>query len=76
MRRIWTVLFALLLPCLLCGEEAFLLMPSKQIYDRYGAPLRGFLSERNTYYRPVGLGEISPWLVAAVLAAAAGDNNA
>lgn len=50
MRRIWTVLFALLLPCLLCGEEAFLLMPSKQIYDRYGAPLRGFLSERNTYY--------------------------
>lgn len=69
MRRIWTVLFTLLLPCLLCGEEAFLLTPSKQIYDRYGAPLRGFLSERNTYYRPVGLGEISPWLVAAVLAA-------
>ncbi len=31
--------------------------------------MRGFLSEKNTYYRPVSLAEISPWLVAAVVAA-------
>ncbi len=59
----------MLLPCLLCGEEAFLLSPSKQIYDRYGAPMRGFLSENNTYYLPVALSDISPWLLSATLAA-------
>lgn len=58
-----------LLPCLLCGEEAFLLAPSKQIYDRYGAPMRGFLSENNTYYLPVPLADVSPWLIAAAVAA-------
>ncbi len=58
----------MLLPCLVCGEEAFL-SPSKQIYDRYGAPMRNFLSDNNTYYLPVPLSEISPWLIAAVLAA-------
>ena len=70
MKKVWTVLFILLLPCLLLGgEEAFLLSPSKQIYDRSGVPMRGFLSENNTYYLPVPLGEISPWLIAATLAA-------
>ena len=69
MKRVWTVLFCVLLPCLLCGEEAFLLSPSKQIYDRYGAPMRGFLSENNTYYLPVALSDISPWLLSATLAA-------
>ena len=68
MRRVWKVFFLLLLPCLVWGEEAFL-SPSKQIYDRYGAPMRGFLSENNTYYLPVPLTEISPWLIAAALAA-------
>ena len=68
MRCIWKVFFLLLLPCLVWGEEAFL-SPSKQIYDRYGAPMRGFLSENNTYYLPVPLTEISPWLIAAALAA-------
>ena len=68
MRRIWKALLVLLLPCLVCGEEAFL-TPSKQIYDRYGAPMRGFLSENNTYYLPVPLTDISPWLIAAALAA-------
>ena len=58
----------LLLPCLVWGEEAFL-APSKQIYDRYGAPMRNFLSENNTYYLPVPLSEISPWMIASVLAA-------
>ena len=61
-------MFCMLLPCLVWGEEAFL-SPSKQIYDRYGAPMRNFLSDNNTYYLPVPLSEISPWLIAAVLAA-------
>lgn len=69
MKRVWTVLLLGLLPCLLCGEEAFLLAPSKQIYDRYGAPMRGFLSENNTYYLPVPLADVSPWLIAAAVAA-------
>ena len=66
--RVWKVFLILLLPCLVWGEEAFL-SPSKQIYDRYGAPMRGFLSENNTYYLPVALTEVSPWLIAAALAA-------
>lgn len=69
MKRVWTVFLILLLPCLACGEEAFSLSPSKQIYDRYGAPMRGFLSENNTYYLPVPLTEVSPWLIAAAVAA-------
>ena len=60
----------MLLPCLaIGGGEVFCLTPSKQIYDRSGAPVRGFLSENETYYRPVTLSEISPWLVAAAVAA-------
>ena len=68
--RTWVckVLLLMLLPCQVWGEEAFL-SPSKQIYDRYGAPMRGFLSENDTYYLPVPLEEVSPWLIAAVLAA-------
>lgn len=69
MKKRWTLLLSLLLlPCLAGGEEAFLL-PSKQIYDRYGAPIRGFLSKNNTYYLPVSLNEVSPWLIAAAVAA-------
>lgn len=69
MSRIWKFLI-ILLPCLLIGwGEVFCLTPSKQIYDRRGAPVRGFLSENETYYRPVTLSEISPWLIAAVVAA-------
>ncbi len=60
---------ALLLCLTLGGGEAFSLTPSKQIYDRRGAPVRGFLSENETYYRPVALSEISPWLIAAAVAA-------
>lgn len=59
-----------LLSCLILGGgEAFSLTPSKQIYDRRGAPVRGFLSENETYYRPVPLSDISPWLIAAAVAA-------
>ncbi len=59
-----------LLSCLFIGGgEAFSLTPSKQIYDRRGAPVRGFLSENETYYRPVPLSDISPWVVAAAVAA-------
>lgn len=69
MKKRWTLLLSLLLlPCLAGGEEAFLL-PSKQIYDRYGTPVRGFLSKNNTYYLPVSLNEVSPWLIAAAVAA-------
>ncbi|MGN0023986.1 MAG: penicillin-binding protein 1C [Candidatus Avelusimicrobium sp.] len=69
MNRVWKF-FIVLLPCLLIGwGEVFCLTPSKQIYDRRGAPVRGFLSENETYYRPVALSEISPWLIAAVVAA-------
>lgn len=67
-KRLAVLLSFLLLPCLVGGEEAFLL-PSKQIYDRYGAPVRGFLSKNNTYYLPVSLNEVSPWLIAAAVAA-------
>ena len=69
MKKVCTVLFILLLPCLVLGGEEAFLSPSKQIYDRSGVPMRGFLSENNTYYLPVPLGEVSPWLIAAVLAA-------
>lgn len=69
MRRGWQLLLTLLSCLLWGGEEAFSLTPSKQIYDRRGAPVRGFLSENETYYRPVALSEISPWLVAAFVAA-------
>lgn len=51
---------------LLCGEEVSL-APSVQMYDRYGSPMRGFLSGRQTYYRPVSLNEISPWLILAAV---------
>lgn len=63
----WVVLIGLL-PCLCMGEGAFL-TPSKQLYDRHGAPLRGLLSSNNTYYYPVSLDQISPWLISAVVAA-------
>lgn len=62
-------IITLLLCLVTCGGEAFSLTPSKQIYDRRGAPVRGFLSENETYYRPVSLSEISPWLIAAAVAA-------
>ncbi len=61
-------LFLLLLPCLLSGGEVFL-MPSTTFYDRAGLPLRTVLSAHNTYYHPVGLDQISPWLISAVVAA-------
>lgn len=44
-------------------------VPSVQVYDRQGAPLRGFLSSKQTYVRPVPLAEISPWVLAAAVCA-------
>ena len=61
------VLVLLLLPCLCGGEEV--LTPSKQLYDRSGQLVRSILSPRNTYYQPVTLDQISPWLISAVVAA-------
>ena len=67
MRKFAGVICLLLLPCLCGGEEV--LMPSKQLYDRFGLPLRSILSQRNTYYQPVPLDQLSPWLISAVIAA-------
>ena len=64
----WTGIF-LFLPCLLIGGEEKFLMPSIRLADRNGLEMRGFLSANNTYYFPVPLSEISPWLVAAAVAA-------
>ena len=68
MKRLAAFFFMMLLPCFLGGEEAFL-TPSKMLYDRFGLELRGLLSSRNTYYEPVELEQISPWLISAVVAA-------
>ena len=61
------VFLALFLPGLVLGESV--LTPSQQITDRTGTPVRDFLSENNTYYYPVSLGEMSPWFIAAAVAA-------
>ena len=49
------------------GENAF--QPSRQFYDRHGVMLRGLLSSRKTHAIDVALQDISPWLVAAAVAA-------
>ena len=64
----WIAVFWLL-PCLVSGGEVPFLSASVQMTDRNGAPMRGFLSQNNTYYYPVLLGEISPWFIAAAVAA-------
>ncbi len=68
MTRCKWVLLCLFLPCLCGGEEIFL-TPSVQVYDRAGAPVRGLLSQQQTYYEPVTLDEISPFLISATIAA-------
>ena len=67
MKSVCGVVLCLLLPCLCGGEEA--LTSSKQLYDRAGLPVRSILSEHNTYYEPITLDRISPWLISAVVAA-------
>jgi len=42
---------------------------SRQIYDRHGNVLRGLLSSKQTHSIPVALDEMSPWLIAAAVAA-------
>lgn len=64
MRRVW-LLPLLLVPCL----AAAAVMPSRQIYDRHGILLRDFLSSHKTYAVAVPLEEMSPWLIAAAVAA-------
>lgn len=58
-----------ILPCLLANGEEWTLQPSLQIYDRNGAPVRGFLSSNQTYARPLPLAQMSPWLLAAAVSA-------
>ena len=67
MKYTQVIALILFLPYLCGGEE--ILTPSKQLYDRVGLPLRGVLSQHNTYYQPVTLDKISPWLISAVVAA-------
>ena len=67
-KLVYLVVCLMLLPRPVGGEEVSL-APSLQIYDRYGVPVRGYLSENQTYYRPVPLAQISPWLVLAAVAA-------
>lgn len=68
MKSLYAVVLLSLLPCLCSGEEVAL-SPSKQLYDREGLELRSILSLNNTYYEPVTLDQISPWLISAVVAA-------
>ncbi len=68
MKPLYGLVCLLFLPCLCSGEETAL-SPSKQLYDRFGLPVRSILSENNTYYQPVTLDQISPWLISAVVAA-------
>lgn len=68
MKPLYGLIGLLLLPCLCDGGEVAL-SPSKQLYDRAGLPVRSILSANNTYYQPVTLDRISPWLISAVVAA-------
>ena len=54
-----------LIPCLAMGA----VLPSRQVYDRHGILLRDLLSSRKTYALAVPLDEMSPWLIAAAVAA-------
>ncbi len=45
------------------------LVPSQQIFDRNGQELRAFLSPKETYYIPISLSEVSPWIIGALVAA-------
>ena len=49
------------------GGDTF--QPSRQFYDHHGVMLRGLLSSRKTHAIDVPLQDISPWLVAAAVAA-------
>ena len=59
-------LFACFSPCIGGGSD---ITPSKHLYDRVGLPIRTTLSSNSTYYQPVSLDQISPWLISAVVAA-------
>lgn len=67
-KYVWTGVL-IFLPCLLVSGEEKFLTPSVHLTDRNGIAMRGFLSENRTYYFPVSLGEMSPWLIAAAVAA-------
>ncbi len=69
MKKYVGAILLIFLPCLLIGGEEKFLMPSIRLTDRQGLAMRGFLSANNTYYFPVALGEMSPWLLAAAVAA-------
>ena len=64
MRRLALLLF-LLCPCWMSAAG----IPSRQVYDRHGILLQDLLSSRKTYVMAVPLEEMSPWLIAAAVAA-------
>lgn len=64
MRRVGLLLL-LLCPCWMNATG----VPSRQIYDRHGILLQDLLSSRKTYAMAVPLEEMSPWLIAAAVAA-------
>lgn len=66
MRAFRTGLLPLLLCTFLCGATG---VPSQQIYDKNGRELRTLLSKQTAYYLPVTLDQVSPWLIAASVAA-------
>ena len=68
-KLVWLLVCLMFLPRPVMGGEEVSLAPSLQIYDRYGVPVRGYLSKNQTYYRPVALAQVSPWLVLAAVAA-------
>ncbi len=42
--------------------------PSVSVTDRFGVPMRDFLSPDETYSKPVALEEVSPWLILSLVA--------
>ena len=66
MRAFRTGLLPLLLCTFLCGATG---VPSQQIYDKNGRELRTLLSKQTAYYLPITLDQVSPWLIAASVAA-------
>ena len=70
MRFAVCLLVGILLPCAVHGEEVFYsFVSSNRIYDRNNQLMRNFTSPKNNYAQYVPLADISPWLVAAAVAA-------
>ncbi len=68
--RFLLVLISLILTAVPCVKaQQFYYQNSCTITDRYGIPLRSILSQDGRILQPVALGDISPWMILAVMAA-------